>query len=68
MDTNRRNFIRAGTMLGTGLAMGGTSILARGNKKIKTGKITDIFSVIKERRSVRKFKSTPVQEKHLEQC
>lgn len=61
---DRRNFLKSGIALGAGLAVGHTgSALARS----ATSEEMSIFDVFKKRRSVRKFKSTPVPDDHLKQ-
>ena len=59
---NRRSFLKLGATVGTGLALGGMNITANG--QTQKDDLT-IFDVIKKRRSVRSFKSTPVPEEHI---
>ena len=59
---NRRIFMKDTMVLGTGLllAVNRSSTPAQGNE-------SDIFEVIRKRRSVRKFKPTPVPDDHIHQ-
>ena len=59
---DRRSFLKLGATVGTGLALGGTSLA--GDEQAQKEDLT-IFDVIKKRRSVRKFKSTPVPKEHI---
>lgn len=61
---DRRNFLKNGIALGTGLAIGhaGSTLAGTGRSEEMS-----IFDVFKKRRSVRKFKSTPVPDAHIKQ-
>ena len=61
-NTNRRKFLQLSAGIGTGLALSIPTISARGQTEWKA---EDFFQVIKSRRSVRKFKSTPIPEEHI---
>ena len=64
MTIDRRRFIQEGFLCGAGLPLG-MGLLAGGADKAGKKPCQDIFDAIKKRRSVRKFKSTPVTEEHL---
>ena len=64
MQTNRRKFIQQSAALGTVLSLTGKDVFANSKKETPEG-TKDIFEIIKSRRSVRKFKSTPVPKEHL---
>jgi len=60
--TSRRYFLKVSAGIGSGLAFGIANVDVRG----QTEKETEyFFQVIKNRRSVRKFKTAPIPEKHL---
>lgn len=61
--TNRRDFMKISSGIGSGLVVGFASFegLAQTEKSAD-----DFFEVIKNRRSVRKFKNTPIPEEHLQ--
>jgi nitroreductase len=60
--SNRRNFLKLSAGIGAGIAFGIPTIGAKG----QTEKVPeDFFQIIKKRRSVRKFKSTPIPEEHI---
>ena len=61
-NTNRRKFIKLSAGIGTGLALGIPTIRAKGRAEWQ---VEDFFKIIKSRRSVRKFKSTPIPEEHI---
>jgi len=61
MKTNRRAFLKGSAALGAGLSVGSVKLFAKSNDETEF----DIFKVIKSRRSVRKFKPTPIPEEHL---
>lgn len=61
MKTNRRSFLKQSAALGASFSMAGIKSTDKSNQNT----MTDIFEVIKNRRSVRKFKSTPVPDDHL---
>ena len=61
-NTNRRKFLKLSAGIGTGLALGIPTIDAKGQAEWNTD---DFFKIIKSRRSVRKFKSTPIPEEHI---
>jgi len=62
MKTNRRTFLQNSTLLSFGVLAG------RKNPQSKDRSVQDdIFQIIKNRRSVRKFKPTPVPKEHLAQ-
>ena len=57
---DRRTFIKQAAAIGSGF------VLAGGNASANAGQgESDIFEVFKKRRSVRKFKSTPVPDEHI---
>ncbi len=56
----RRTFIKQAAAIGTGLVLAGGSVSASAGQ----GE-SDIFEAIKKRRSVRKFKPTPVPDEHI---
>lgn len=62
-NQDRRTFLKAGLTLGSGLAIGG---IATADERENPQEMS-ILDVIKKRRSVRKFKSTPVPKEHLTQ-
>jgi len=57
---DRRTFIKQAAAIGSGLVLVGGNVSASAQ-----GPESDIFEVIKKRRSVRKFKSTPVPDEHI---
>lgn len=59
---DRRSFLKLSTTVGAGWALGGINTTANGQTQEE--KLT-IFDVFKKRRSVRKFKSTPVPKEHI---
>jgi nitroreductase len=60
----RRNFLKTGLMLGTGIVI--SSIPGIGNEKnLKDTEELSVFDVIHKRRSVRSYTSTPVPEEHI---
>jgi nitroreductase len=61
-NTNRRNFLKLSAGIGTGLAFGIPKISARGQTEWES---EDFFKIIKSRRSIRKFKSTPIPKEHI---
>lgn len=65
MKTNRRAFFQKGAVLGAGLTLGRLGLSAKTRENPAQNVSDDIFNVIKNRRSVRKFKSTPVPKEHL---
>ncbi|UCC39733.1 MAG: nitroreductase family protein [Candidatus Aminicenantes bacterium] len=65
MKINRRAFFQKGAVLGAGLALGSSGLLAERKDSSLQSDEHDIFEVIKNRRSVRKFKSTPIPKEHL---
>jgi nitroreductase len=58
--SNRRTFVKQGAIIGSGLMMASSGFSARGQ-----GLQSDVFDVIRKRRSVRKFKQTPVPDDHI---
>jgi nitroreductase len=62
LKRDRRNLLKLGATIGTGLVLGGTSLAE--NAQTQTDDLT-IFDVFKKRRSVRKFKATPIPEEHI---
>ena len=67
MKTSRRTFFKKSAAFGAGLSLGGMKLFAKngsGDRFIQ-GDGHDIFEAIKNRRSVRKFKSTSVPKEHL---
>ena len=67
MRANRRRFFRQMAIGVTGLGSFSTKLLAQDDSKSLQVKSDDILKVIKERRSVRKFQSTPIPKDHLMQ-
>ena len=65
MKTNRRTFFQKSAILGAGLSFGAMELLAKSRGSFLQDTKNDTFEVIKNRRSVRKFKSTPVPKEHL---
>jgi hypothetical protein len=65
MKTNRRSFFQDGAILGAGLTLGSLGLFAKNKKNPAQNASDDIFDIIRNRRSVRKFKSTPVPKEHL---
>lgn len=63
-NQDRRNFLKSGIALGTGLAVGHVGSALAGSAGSEDMPIFDVFG---KRRSVRKFKSTPVPDDHLTQ-
>jgi nitroreductase len=61
-NTNRRKFLKLGAGIGTGIAFGIPTIRANGQTEKAA---EDFFQIVKSRRSVRKFKSTPIPEEHI---
>jgi nitroreductase len=62
LKRDRRNFLKLTATVGSGLALAGMNTTANG--QIPKEDLT-IFEVFKKRRSVRKFKSTPVPKEHI---
>ena len=58
--SDRRSFMKKSIVIGSGLVLVGSSVSASAQ-----GPESDVFDVIKKRRSVRKFKSTPVPDEHI---
>lgn len=58
--SDRRSFVKHGVILGSGVLLTGSGLTARGQEPQ-----SDIFEVIRKRRSVRKFKPTPVPDEHV---
>ena len=65
MKTNRRAFFQKGVILSAGLTLGSLGLFAKNKESPEQNASDDIFNAIKNRRSVRKFKSTPVSKEHL---
>jgi 5,6-dimethylbenzimidazole synthase len=61
-EQDRRSFLKLGATVGAGLALGEVSPPANGQTQNEDLAIFDVF---KKRRSVRKFKSTPVPKEHI---
>jgi len=59
---DRRSFLKLGATVGTGLALGGVSRAVNGQTQKED---LTVFDVFEKRRSVRKFKSTPVPKEHI---
>ena len=57
MKTNRRTFFQKSAAIGAGLFAGASKLFSKTTDKALSN---DIFDVIKNRQSVRKFKSTPI--------
>lgn len=64
-DSRRREFLKLGTAIGTGLVMGRASALAAAPQEPPPTEMS-AFDAIRGRRSVRKFKPTPIPREHLE--
>jgi nitroreductase len=62
LKQDRRNLLKLGATIGTGWVLGGTSLAE--DAQTQTDDLT-IFDVFKKRRSVRKFKATPIPEEHI---
>lgn len=62
MDTkkDRRTFIKQAAAISSGFVLAGGTASANAQESV-----SDIFEVFKKRRSVRKFKSTPVPDEHI---
>ena len=67
MGTNRRRFFQKIAISLTGLGLLNNKLFANDNSQSTPVKSDDILKVIKERRSVRKFQSTPIPNDHLMQ-
>jgi nitroreductase len=67
MGTNRRKFFQQIAISLTGLGLLNKKLFANDNNQSTQVKSDDILKVIKERRSVRKFQSTPIPNDHLMQ-
>ena len=67
MGTNRRRFFQKIAISLTGLGLFNNKLFANDNSQSTPVKSDDILKVIKERRSVRKFQSTPIPNDHLMQ-
>ena len=65
METNRRKFFQKCVILGMGFSLGAKKLMAKNDSKSSGKEINNIFDVIKNRRSVRKYKSTPIPKEHL---
>lgn len=65
MGTNRRRFFQQIAISLTGLCLLNKKLFARDNSQSAQAKSDDILKVIKKRRSVRKFQSTPIPNDHL---
>jgi nitroreductase len=65
MKQDRRDFLKLGATVGSGVVLGGTGLTANGETNPKQTDDLTIFDVFKKRRSVRKFKSTPVPKEHI---
>lgn len=63
-NQERRQFLRTGLTVGTGLVVGGLARANTGGNCRPTEEMS-IWDVFKKRRSVRKFKSTPIPKDHL---
>ena len=59
-DLNRRSFVKQSAIIGSGLLLAGKGISASGQ-----GIQSDVFDVIRKRRSVRKFKPNLVPDDHI---
>ncbi len=62
----RRRFLKTGTAIGAGLLLSNLGIAGENNSSPESGNEMSIWDVFEKRRSVRKFKSTQVPEKHIE--
>jgi nitroreductase len=65
MKQDRRDFLKLGATVGSGVVLGGTPLTANGKTDPKQEDDSAIFDVFKKRRSVRKFRSTPVPQEHI---
>lgn len=61
-NPDRREFLRMGTAVGTGLVC---TIPGMVQAQGQSGEMSNIWDVFQKRRSVRKFKSTPIPDAHL---
>lgn len=64
MKTTRRRFIK-GFLIGSAVPLAGRPIFAVESEDTIPENVDALFEVFKHRRSVRKFKSTPIPEAHL---
>ena len=62
---DRRDFVRLGATAGAALALSGATTPAQGLTVSARGDSLSFFDVVRSRRSVRKFKDTPIPEEHL---
>ncbi|UCE17069.1 MAG: nitroreductase family protein [Gemmatimonadota bacterium] len=62
---SRRRFLKLSTGVGTGMALGCMGFAVRGQQDQHPGNDFTFFDIVNNRRSVRKFKSTPVPEDHV---
>ena len=65
-NQKRRGFLKTGTAIGAGLLISNLGIAGESNTSQMSGGEMSIWDVFEKRRSVRKFKSTQVPEKHIE--
>jgi nitroreductase len=64
-ESGRRDFVRMGAAAGVALAMGSVSTPSEAEAMVFPEGEMAFFDVVKARRSVRKFKNTPIPEEHL---
>jgi len=64
-DMNRRKLLKSGIAAGTGLLLSSSWVLADPQSDDLVTEELSLFDTIRKRRSVRKFKSTPIPKKHL---
>ncbi len=64
---DRRKFMKLTTAVGGAIALGGTSRHLHAQPNTVESQEPTFFDVVRQRRSVRKFKSDPVPEEHLRQ-
>jgi nitroreductase len=62
----RRDFLKTGTTLSLAFAAQGITLRAAEEKKDQEPAIPPFFEVIKTRRAVRNYKSTPIPKKHVQ--
>jgi nitroreductase len=60
--SNRRTFVKQGAIIGSGFLLTNRGVTAQ-SQVLQS----DVFDVIRKRRSVRKFKPTPVPDEHITQ-
>jgi len=66
VNQDRRDFLKAGVVIGAGMAFGSIPPSNDEGKGLPSEKEMSIFDVFRKRRSVRSYRSTPVPEEHVE--